>query len=73
MDEERKLLNGWSLIESAPKDGTWVLTWSETEDIGMGRYDEWMLHEGGKPFDQATHWRPLPEPPNTRSGGTSDE
>lgn len=56
----------WRDIESAPKDGTWVLTWSKCEGHGLGRYCAWMLDEGGKPFDQATHWMPLPAPPGGR-------
>lgn len=49
-------MNEWQPIESAPKDGREILTWSEI--MGMAVWPstaKWERH--------VTHWMPLPEPP----------
>ena len=62
----------WQPIESAPKDGTWILTW--TRDITnmegpwlVVRWNgkEWVDAVAG--FYEPTHWQPLPAPPETRA------
>lgn len=66
----------WQSIETAPKDGTWVLLWQHAlatqyahlfEDPYLpraGRWDEseWRDIDGGR-LKYASHWMPLPEPP----------
>lgn len=69
--------SGWQPIATAPRDGTEFQTWlgfweprcrfkpdTETLEIwGRADYDmdDWVT----VPHLTATHWRPLPEPPNT--------
>ena len=69
----------WLPIESAPKDGTWVLLTGEGGDYHASYGECWMsigrFDPGGyndKWRDQwddyygpyePTHWQPLPEPP----------
>ena len=66
---------GWQPIETAPKDGTYVLFAGRNFDGGMAvvHWDDgldWWTLDDGKNFEIAlrdesklTHWRPLPEPP----------
>lgn len=64
--------DGWRAIASAPKDGTWVLTFEMGQPLAaVTRWQSgaWKTplndfvpqHVSGDP----THWRPLPAPPNT--------
>lgn len=59
--------SGWQKIESAPKDGTYVLTWCRQwkDDVISNRFltgpDRWAT------AFQPTHWQPLPAPP--KQGG----
>jgi hypothetical protein len=60
--------DGWRAIESAPKDGSYILvaglkfedqTYMEVTSFYMGRWQvAWM--DG---YAEPTHWRPLPPPP----------
>jgi hypothetical protein len=57
----------WKPIETAPKDGTTIITW---EPDGKGVYFEWWDEdswyydeEWGNGSKNPTHWMPLPEPP----------
>lgn len=57
----------WQPIETAPKDGTRVLLYRAeyAESMAIGYYDsEWACWNaiGGFEFS-ASHWMPLPEPP----------
>lgn len=67
----------WQPIETAPKDGTWVLLYDPSCDIsrggriGVGSYEDdfgdgsWIFDDTGsipwEPFP--THWMPLPPKP----------
>lgn len=67
--------NGWQPIETAPKDGTWVLLWCRSNNplILVGGYSReflqdyswegWIDRYNGEDVPTPTHWRPLPEPP----------
>lgn len=70
-------LDGWQTIDSAPRDGTWVLLWARgvmhhavnagpSDDAiranGIPRY-EWFSVSRMAPVTDPTHWRPLPQPP----------
>lgn len=63
----------WMDIESAPKDGRWILVYDEEYgDMDVARWhDDYVdpfSHERGAWFDSewkctATHWQHLPSPP----------
>lgn len=59
---------GWQPIESAPKDGVWVYTWSAEDDHGMGRYFDYPGMSEEDRWSRATHWQPLPAPPTDSFG-----
>jgi hypothetical protein len=63
----------WQLIETAPKDGTWVLAFESPNmrvvrwgSVGVhlfsGRSGDERWNDGEYDF-APTHWMPLPEPP----------
>lgn len=70
-------MSEWQDIETAPKDGTWILGWPlwSTEDregkyhkrSGEIKYVEgagyWFTMQQTMPAWSPTHWMPLPEPP----------
>lgn len=72
----------WRPIETAPKDGTWVLLFSKVDDCGFdwyaewcpsirtGRYyeDHWFYCEEYSIGEKPTHWMPLPPPPGHHYG-----
>ena len=71
-------MNEWQPIETAPKDGTWVLVCGNGWDVMMASYSydgrigrgyfwgptEWDDYELAE--QQPTHWMPLPEPPENK-------
>ncbi len=60
----------WQSIETAPKDGTLFLVWApEFEGLpSMFSLCAWSEYAGFciDELRQATHWMPLPEPPQRR-------
>jgi hypothetical protein len=64
--------DGWRPIESAPKDGTYILAypiWGPPHEVAeiywqvMRRESRWAIPFGPACVRQPTHWMPLPEPP----------
>ncbi len=63
---------GWRPIETAPKDGAWILSWGKTDEPGRAfmvvawstRDREWYSPTEDGLID-ITHWMPLPAPPET--------
>ena len=59
----------WQPIETAPKDGTWVLVCQGQNNIIRSAkwsidYDHWEVSSGAMSYIAGvTHWMPLPEPP----------
>ena len=64
----------WQPIDTAPKDGTWVLLWTGNE-CRIAMWDEWEDPEcpvtqgwfddgDGMYIENPTHWMPLPEAPD---------
>lgn len=64
--------NGWKPINTAPKDGTHILTYSKHHPIVETWWTQNIMNAwvwGGTgwnypEYDNPTHWRPLPEKPN---------
>jgi hypothetical protein len=70
----------WRPIETAPKDGTWIVAWCvHPYASSMTQPDEyvgpvvasWIDHNGGGwtwhgHLGNFTHWMPLPPPPATK-------
>lgn len=64
---------GWQPIETAPKDGTWVLIHIYRNDISAAHQagvsystndeKEWRGRAGLRFTCEPTHWQPLPDPP----------
>jgi hypothetical protein len=60
----------WQPIETAPKDGTWVLVYEngwepDHGDIDIAHFRDsksWMTYEDLR-MDLPSHWMPLPESP----------
>ena len=67
---ERLKAGGWQPIETAPKDGTWILVYTpENEEFKGGHsvatwaMNTW-IYDGMCPEEwPPTHWMPLPQPP----------
>jgi hypothetical protein len=61
-------MTDWQLIETAPKDGTYILGNKKFLDAGWSpRVVRWergcWLTDPGDWSQKPTHWMPLPEPP----------
>lgn len=70
----RPAVSGWRMLESAPRDGTHILSFTPDMDecdpkqiiIAWSTRDrEWFTPDGknNESWKGATHWQPLPEPP----------
>lgn len=70
-------LREWQPIETAPKDGTYVLLWLSGDGyhgprncnitVGVHTDSGWYYiadGAGGKTSDEPSHWMPLPDPPS---------
>ena len=62
----------WQPIETAPKDGRWVLCWGHNAGVvesmiwhwnDDSKDGNWYWYEGDCPRTQPTHWMPMPAPP----------
>ena len=63
----------WQPIETAPKDGTLVLLCKANDPGWPMRCRRWQEdHWRGQDADEATHWMPLPDPPEARDARTAD-
>jgi hypothetical protein len=68
-------MSEWRTIESAPRDGTWVLTFRLHQfgddpqhiNVAMSQGDGWYARTGGYEIWPPSHWMPLPDPPATTS------
>lgn len=64
----------WQPIETAPKDGTYVLLYCDYYGIGRCVWDDWRgVWRSDDPnhgigFPQPTHWMPLPAAPTPEAG-----
>lgn len=62
LGENERLRAGWRPIETAPRDGTWILTYGADTPISDGYLLDWYVPDDGW-NGNPTHWRPLPTPP----------
>ena len=68
LPEMEERMSGWMPISTAPKDGTWILTWDGyAPDVlrwienTLGKNPSWRDIEYFQ--RKPTHWQPLPAPP----------
>lgn len=64
---------GWQTIDTAPRDGSWILIYEQFDDVTVGWWSpyskKWMALRGAHYDDgveegsNPSHWMPLPEPP----------
>lgn len=66
--------SGWQPIETAPRDGTPILTWGPEFMMPCANY--WSVHRGigsWYEYGDPTHWMAMPEPPmNDNALGPND-
>ncbi|MCP4108368.1 MAG: DUF551 domain-containing protein [Desulfobacteraceae bacterium] len=55
----------WQPIETAPKDGTWVLLYIKTSGAHRGNFqnNKWLNESFFNRKEAPTHWQPLSHPP----------
>ena len=70
-------MSTWQPIDTAPKDGTWIIvcyndspcgvpdldSWFPGMKIVRWEYDAWMFCSEYSIGEDPTHWMPLPNPP----------
>lgn len=72
--DDGEAVTGWQPIETAPKDGTWVILFTPAGvQCGywggsyFGRDMAWLQYAHRSDYEEVegvpTHWMPLPEPP----------
>lgn len=68
----------WQLIETAPKDGSWILLWWPYWNfrVLLGRFyrGQWEAETAisdAADSEPPTHWMPLPDPPSFEQGESS--
>jgi len=69
-----RVMSMWKPIETAPKDGTACLIYTEMGEMYLAYWDVWPMVSGWViGYDQTpdnrirpTHWMPLPKPPTTQ-------
>lgn len=75
-------MNKWQPIESAPKDGTRVLLWSDAKPTRINEVKRVQIgywHQPANPEfsgfwtagKEPSHWRSVPEPPKPGESATS--
>lgn len=61
-------MSAWQPIESAPKDGSEILTFRQAKLMAVAIWfpdlRRWCVSDGGD-IVGVTHWMPLPEPPES--------
>lgn len=73
----------WQPIETAPKDGTYVLAWqkeSETPYVAQFIMNKWITDSDNfndpnryfTSFCKPTYWMPLPEPPKDEANASTN-
>jgi hypothetical protein len=70
--------DAWQPIETAPKDGTWILGWAQSDStpyrVSWGRNHNgsmtWCTSSFSFVGGYITHWMPLPAPPLRPDGQT---
>ena len=70
-EREAEIEKEWLPIETAPKDGTWVLIFDGRYGLKVIELARWIgaphSHWGnGNNYWTPSHWRPLPAPPASR-------
>lgn len=60
----------WQPMETAPRDGRWILLWDKLECLAVSGYwdahvDDWMT-DVDLPYFIPTYWLPLPPAPPQR-------
>jgi hypothetical protein len=62
---------GWLPIESAPKDGTWILLYVPGHGEARARWSRghWISHSRARVITQGSHWMPQPPPPASHGEG----
>jgi hypothetical protein len=74
-------MNNWQPIETAPKDGsyvivgksTWRISWQASwgeHSLAKTTYGWSRFNSQGQDFLLPTHWQPLPEPPKIEDKDT---
>jgi len=71
----------WMPIQTVPKDGTRILVWDESNSPEECVIAKWGGHPSGDPclvdeeyfcVTRATHWMPLPTPPQNETSPSVD-